>query len=108
MTYRVLIQATAQTEMEAAYRWIRTRSPARAARWYWGLVKAILSLDTMPERCAFAPETDAFDIKIRQLLYGKRGGVYRVLFTIQDDMVSVLHVRHGAQRFLEPGEPPSE
>jgi mRNA-degrading endonuclease RelE of RelBE toxin-antitoxin system len=34
------------------------------------------------------------------LLFGKRRGVYRVLFTIRRDTVHVLTVRHSAQRSL--------
>ncbi len=34
------------------------------------------------------------------LLYGKRCGVRRVLFTIRGDTVYVLTVRHSAQRSL--------
>ncbi|HZW33521.1 MAG TPA: hypothetical protein VFF52_22570 [Isosphaeraceae bacterium] len=37
---------------------------------------------------------------MRVLLYGKRRGVYRVLFTIRGDTVHVLTVRHSAQRSL--------
>jgi hypothetical protein len=45
------------------------------------------------------------------LFYGKRRGVYRILFAIRGDVVHVLTVRHSAQRGLtgnqawdEPGE----
>jgi hypothetical protein len=34
------------------------------------------------------------------LLYGKRRGVYRVLFAIRSDTVHILTVRHSAQRTL--------
>jgi hypothetical protein len=37
---------------------------------------------------------------MRLLLYGKRHGVYRVLFTIQGNAVYVLTVRHSAQQRL--------
>ena len=36
------------------------------------------------------------------LLYGKRGGVYRIFFTIQEESVSILYVRHSARDGLEP------
>lgn len=35
--------------------------------------------------------------EIRQLIYGRRRGQYRVLFAIHEDAVEVLHVRHGAR-----------
>jgi hypothetical protein len=34
------------------------------------------------------------------LLYGKRSGVYRVLFAIRGDTVHVLTVRHSSQRSI--------
>jgi hypothetical protein len=54
----------------------------------------------LPRRCPIAPENDDFDVEVRQLLYGE----FRVLFTVEDDVVRVLHVRHGARRFLTPDE----
>ena len=43
-------------------------------------------------------------IKIRQLLIGKREGVYRVLFVIEEETVYILRIRHGARGRLEPDE----
>lgn len=100
MKYRVEIQPNAADEIAAAYGWIRDRSPNGAIRWRDGLRVALESLEQNPQRCPLAPEDDAFDEEIRQLLYGKRGGVYRILFTITRNTVSVLHVRHAARRFL--------
>jgi plasmid stabilization system protein ParE len=71
----VLIEAPAEADMEEVYRWIAQESPDRAARWYNGLVEAITSLATLPQRCPFAPENVFFSENIRQLLYGKRGHV---------------------------------
>jgi hypothetical protein len=50
------------------------------------------------------PENEYAEEEIRQLLYGRRRGVYRILFTIEGDMVSVLTVRHGARGLLQPEE----
>ena len=57
-------------------------------------------LDQFPARCPLAPENEHFTQEIRQLLYGPRNDVYRILFTIQGDTVHVLHDRHGAQQHL--------
>ena len=102
MKYRVITQPPAENEIEEAVRWIAKESPARAVKWYMGLVNAIGSLSTFPERCPLAPEDDAFEEEIRQLLFGKRHGVYRVLFTIRGQTVYVLHVRHSAREPLGP------
>lgn len=37
------------------------------------------------------------------LLFGKRLGIYRILFTIEADTVQVLTVRHAARRSLREG-----
>lgn len=104
MKYRVVVQPTAQAEIEAACRWRAERSAQGAAKWFNGLQAAILSLDSNPERCSLAPESEFFKHEIHQLLYGKRSGIYRILFTIEQNTVMVLHVRHGARQIMKPTE----
>ena len=61
------------------------------------MIDAILWLEDFPARCPMAPENVEFSEKeIRQLLYGRRPHLYRILFSIQGSRVLVLHVRHGA------------
>jgi plasmid stabilization system protein ParE len=100
MTYRVIIQPTAEAELEAAYRRIRDHAPAAAARWFNGMVEAINTLQDFPARCPLAPENGHFAEEIRQLLYGRGRDPYRILFTIGEEAVHVLHIRHGARRYL--------
>jgi plasmid stabilization system protein ParE len=102
MTYTVLIQPRAQLELEENYLRMSDYSPIRAVRWFNAIHDAIYSLKDFPARCSLAPESEAFKMEIRQLFFGKRNARYRVLFTIEDDTVHVLSVRHGARRSLEP------
>lgn len=88
--------------MESAYQYIEQHSPERAHEWANGLMDAINSLKTFPGRCPVAPENAFFPQEIRQLLYGKGRGVYRILFTIQDEAVNVLYIRHSAQEVVKP------
>jgi plasmid stabilization system protein ParE len=101
--FRVIIQPSASAEVEQAFLWISEQNPEAAVKWFHGLEAAIQGLETTPERCPVAPENDAFKEEIRQLIYGRRTGRYRVFFTIRGDSVHVLHVRHGARDYLEPG-----
>jgi toxin ParE1/3/4 len=64
------------------------------------LLTAIDTLEYYPERHSLAPESEVAATEVRQMLFG----VYRVLYEIENDVVNVLTVRHGARRFLEPGE----
>jgi len=73
-----------------------------AGKWLAGLLQAIASLESDPNSFPLAPESGTFHKPIRQLLYGKRRGIYRILFEIEGEVVKVLHIRHGARRFLEP------
>ena len=104
MKYRVLIQPTAKVELREAYRWHHNQSPAVAEKWLGKLLKAVETLSQNPERCARAPEDDAFEETIRQRLYGKRRGTYRILFTVKEGVVHVLHIRHASRPHLDPDE----
>jgi plasmid stabilization system protein ParE len=104
MVHEVVVSATAERELEAACAWLADRSPEAARRWRIGLLSAIESLATFPDRCGIAPESSAFERDIRCLTYGKGSGCYRVLFTVSDGCVIVLHVRHGARDRLGADE----
>ena len=71
-----------------------------AEKWLHGIEVAIDSLQDMPLRCALATESSSFDVPIRQLLYGRSRRKFRILFTVQDDLVTVLYVRHYRQDHL--------
>ena len=43
-------------------------------------------------------ENDFLDQEIRQIIYGKGRNIYRILFTILDDTVQIVFVRHAAQK----------
>jgi plasmid stabilization system protein ParE len=101
MNYRVALTARAERDRDAAFSWYAENySPGFAARWYDGLTQAIRSLRQNPHRCGVAHENDRFSFELRELLYGGRRHKHRVLFTIHEDVVLVLHVRHSAQQDL--------
>lgn len=102
MKYEVVIMPSAEGELEAAYLWIAEQAPEAAAGWYNGVLDAILTLETFPERCPLAPESRAFDHDIRQLIHGKRHYAYRILFDVAGRTVRILHIRHGARKRLTP------
>ncbi len=104
MTFQVIVQPPAEIEIEQAYLRIAAEVPETAAHWYNGLLDAIASLDSLPSRCSLAPENAVFEYEIRHLLYGRKGRRYRVLFTVVDETVHVLHFRHWAQRTMAASE----
>ena len=104
MTYRIVIEPTAEREIRSAVRWkTENASPAVAARWYNGLVKKIDRLRRQPSRCPLGAENDKFPEEIRELLYGRsKRHKHRIIFTVRGDTVHILYVRHSARDELEP------
>jgi plasmid stabilization system protein ParE len=103
MTYRVLIEPTAERGIREAFHWIAEhQSPDTAASWYNALEKKVQTLQSHPHRCPVAAESDKFAEEIRELLHGTQRQKYRILFTIRQDTVHVLYVRHGAQDEIRP------
>lgn len=88
--YRIDIKPTAENDLARRYAQIEKESPQNAVNWYLGLIEAIEKLDELAERCPIAPEDMDLQRGIRHLIVGD----YRVLYVIEDETVSVLHVRH--------------
>ncbi len=80
--------------------WFLENMPDFAENWLWGLSKKITSLSKLPERCPISSESEAFDVEVRQLLYGAKPHIYRILFSVQDEKVYVLRVRSTKQQNL--------
>lgn len=83
-----------------AMRIMDTVSAASAGRWNTGIIAAIFTLSNSPDRCPEADESADLKILLRVLLYGRRRHVYRILFTIDGEVVNIHRVRHAAQQYL--------
>ncbi|SIO08177.1 Plasmid stabilization system protein ParE [Singulisphaera sp. GP187] len=97
--YRISITAQAQAEADAAYAWMYEHiSPIFAEKWYQQLFENIETLTRHPNRCPIASESHKFPVEIRELLYGRsKHSKHRILFTVADDVVQILYVRHTAR-----------
>jgi plasmid stabilization system protein ParE len=104
MAYRVLVTARAQGDIAEAVAFLMQRSAQAASRWHAAVLEAVKTLEDQPERCPRAEEADVLGIDLREHLFGKRRGVYRILFTIDGNTVNVLHIRHAARDWLAPGD----
>src|SRR3989442_4447239 len=110
MAYRVDISLAALQDAEDAYLWILRRAPTNAGAWYEGLLKVVYGLEQNPTRCPIAPESEDIGMLMPQRLYGKKKGVYRILFAVgyddeaREDVVRVLRIRHSARLKATPEE----
>ena len=103
MKYRVVIEPRAFADISsvsAAFHLLDRSGSAVAERWAREIRAKIATLENAPRRCPVAPDSVAYGEEVRRLLYGKRPGIYRVLFAIHGDAVHVLAVRHSARRRL--------
>jgi plasmid stabilization system protein ParE len=101
MAFHVETTGTAKRDLDAILtRLLSQEAGETGLRWFRGLEEAIKSLSTLPKRCKLAPENASVPFEMRQLLYGRKPHLYRILFTIDGDVVYVLHVRHGRRRHL--------
>jgi toxin ParE1/3/4 len=106
MTYLVEFAARAARDLEILYVEKNAAESHAAARWYNGLEQAVDALATYPNRCPVAREARRAKRKLRNLLYGKKPHVYRVIYEVDEgrQAVWVLTIRHGARRKLKASD----
>jgi plasmid stabilization system protein ParE len=92
MRYRVEVTDRASGDIRGYYLYIAQHGPANPDSWIDGLEKTLELLEVFPQRCGIAPESRHARVEIRQTFYTG----FRILFAIREDVVLVLHVRHGA------------
>jgi plasmid stabilization system protein ParE len=103
MSHEVLVTLRAGEEAQSIHDWwAEHRSREQADRWYEAFWRSILSLERHPERCALARENGRVPDKLRQLNFGLgQRPTRRLVFTMREDRVVVLRVRHLAQQDIE-------
>ena len=108
MKYEVVLTSEARENARAAYDWYAERSQEAADKWHAGLLDALTTLETDPQRCGLANENARFPVELRQLLYGSgRRITHRIVFAIRPARVVVYAIRHVAQQDWKPDIDPS-
>jgi toxin ParE1/3/4 len=102
MAYLVNITPNAERDLAELYGQKNAEYSDAALQWYWGIKKAILSLEQQPKRCPLIRKKD----QLRHLLYGRKPHVYRVIYRVleKQNQVDVLHIRHGARKKPKPSD----
>lgn len=104
MEYAVELSVRARRDLEEIFLHIRGSDSGAARSWFNGLERAIRSLYKFPRRCPPAREARMLRRPLRQLLYGKKPDVYRLLYEIDEvsRIVFVYSIRHGARDDWDP------
>lgn len=100
MKFRLLYQPDAAEQLDQAIQWSFANFPGTASKWCGHLLDTIESLTIEPDRYPLARENDFFPVPVRQLLFGTGRSVYRILYTVEDDTVRILHVRFPGQSLI--------
>jgi plasmid stabilization system protein ParE len=101
MKYKLVVSARAEQDRDRAFEWYSANySPEYAVRWYEVISKAMLSIVQNPQLCHRARENQSVSFDLYEVLFGKRRSKHRILFTLEDDAVVILHIRHSARRDL--------
>jgi plasmid stabilization system protein ParE len=100
MAFEIKLSDEAKKNLDTITHWLLHDRQAgeNALRWLQGLREKIDTLSEMPTRCARARESKSMPFEMRQLLYGRKPYVYRVLFTIEGNTVLILFVRGPGQK----------
>jgi toxin ParE1/3/4 len=105
MAHRVRITREAEADLRSIGDYIAAQhAPEAARRFIQSLRRRAESLKTFPEAYGLAPEAQAAGAEVRQLIHG----MYRVLYTVDEQMVTIHAVRHGSRRPLRPDELPGK
>lgn len=99
--YQVRLSSRAEYDVGQVLRWFQKQQAQTAGgRWYGQLLARIETLETRPERCRLADEAEEIGIELREILFGRRSGLYRILFEIRGRIVHILRIRHAARDSL--------
>ena len=95
MAYKVSLSQRAIRDLNAIFEAKHAETSRPAAAWFLGLRDTIFSLSSLPERGLVAHDNPNY----RQLTYGNKPHIYRILYLIDREKfeVNVVQVRHGAR-----------
>ena len=82
----------AMADLEQYYRFVWKDGGDQATAWYKRFVDQLKSLDSNPERCPIARESKRVFLEVRELHFGRKPNVSRVLFTIDGATVRILRI----------------
>lgn len=100
MAFFVEVTARATDDLADAARWYAQYSEEKALLWLIGCRESIESLAESPGRCPVAPESRDGEREVRHLMYDQ----HRILFEVEDETVTVLHIRHQRRQPVEMDE----
>jgi plasmid stabilization system protein ParE len=100
MMFRVILLPRAVEDLDEAICYAAKRAPMTAARWLERFQQAIEGLAKSPLSWPLAHESKKAKLSLREMLFGRKPNVFRVVFEVVGNEVQVLRIRRGARRWL--------
>ena len=96
MDFRVEISARAKRDLDLILEWLLGQQAGAAGyHWFDGLSTAFSSLNLAPRRCRLVPENERSTLEGPGSCFTVISPIHnRILFTVERDLVTILHVRH--------------
>ncbi len=101
MKFNVITLRAAERDFNTILEYLAARSKAGAEVWARAFDKALARLEESADSCPLAGENEYVDFEVREILFKtRRGLIYRILFTLRENTVVVLHLRGPGQDFV--------
>ncbi len=97
MCFTVNITRRADGDVAAAEAAVSQLGAAALNRWRSRLLRVIEILERDPHRYPESEDAANVGLDLREAIYGRKPQLHRVLFTIDDQTVTIHRVRHAAQ-----------
>ena len=92
-THQVIIHTDAINDLRKYYQRAYADAPVESTAWYRRLLATTKSLQRLPDRCPVARESSRVFFEVRELLFGNRPNVFRILFTIDERQLAFVELR---------------
>ena len=102
MAKRVVFTKRFSQHLKSICDYIALESPKNALTWLERLESKLERIGEFPEAHPLARENADHKIELRQMMFGKGRNKYRVIFTVKENDVVVLDIRHGTRKNHPP------
>jgi len=97
MAFQAVFTRRANTDLAAMEMWLTQCGLPAVRRWRVRLLRIIENLEADPHRYPQAAEAADVGIDLREALFGRRPHVHRILFSMDEQTVTIQRIRHAAQ-----------
>lgn len=105
MKFHVELTTRAERDLGKIFSWIAERSPQGGVTWFRRWLEVLDDLESSADKAGLAPEDTDHGQTIQNVVFKtRRGRRYRVIITIENDVVYVLHIRGPGQNLLSAAE----